>query len=619
MAVTAQESSNPTQSAYAALAALRDAGGTRTRLLLEALSRISTHFRAPFACWYSRIGADVLSEEYHNGPTSPGFWRPAVREVLNEATARGRATARLLAARDGSGRIALLAAPLLDSHGEACGAIGLVCGSAEADASARLAQLEALGALALQALTAHAATGGGNAAQQREARGVQAGALARAADCDTETALAYSITNGLRNKFGFEQVVLGAVRRRRVELLSISGLDDVKSRSPGVRAIAAALDECLDHGASIVAQRAESGADLSPAFRLHESWRAAAHGAAVASIPLVFRGECVAVLGVRASANQPFTADSLQKLRATVETYAGALRLMREARRSLPRHALDAAHHAVRWVGQGGWGRRIAVGASTLAALWFVFGTLPYRLAADSVVRAEQQITLSMPFDGTLANLAAAAGDAVRAGQLLAEIDASALKLQARELEAEIEVSKTTATRALAAQSPVEARLAQANLELLHARRATVLRQIEQARINAPFDGLVVDGDLRQQVGAALPRGTPLLQVAPGEGWLLEIELPEHALSVIAAGATGRFAPLAQPELSAPIEVTRVRASGEVRNGRSVFVAEARLTLATGWLRPGIQGVVKLDGGRKPVWWLTFRRAADYLWLNYWL
>ena len=619
MAATAQEKSTPTQSPYAALAALRDAGGTRTRLVLEALARISTHFHAPFACWYSRIGADVLSEEHHTGPTSPGFWRPAVREVLNEATARGRATARLLTARDGSGKIALLAAPLMDSQVEACGAIGLVCAMAEADAPARLAQLEALGALALQTLTAHAAVRNGNMPQPGEARGVQAGALARAADCDTETALAYSITNGLRNKFGFEQVVLGAVRRRRVELLSISGLDDVKARSPGVRTIVAALEECLDHGVPIVAQRAEAGADLSPAFRLHGSWRAAAQGASVASIPLVHRGECVAVLGVRAPASQPFTADSLQKLRATVETYAGALRLMREARRSLPRHAVDASQQAVRWVGQGGWGRRIALGAGALSGLWFVFGTLPYRLAADSTVRAQQQITLSMPFDGTLASLAVAAGDVVQAGELLAELDASALNLQARELEAEIEVSKTTATRALAAQSPVEARLAQANLELLEARRATVLRQIGQARILAPFDGLVVDGDLRQQVGAVLPRGTPLLQVAPGDGWLLEIELPEHALAVIETGATGRFAPLAQPELSAPIEVTRVRASGEVRNGRAVFVAEARLTLAADWLRPGIQGVVKLDGGRRPVWWLTLRRAADYLWLNYWL
>ncbi len=52
---------------------------------------------------------------------------------------------------------------------------------------------------------------------------------------------------------------------------------------------------------------------------------------------------------------------------------------------------------------------------------------------------------------------------------------------------------------------------AQAKLELIQ-------QQLERAHVRAPFDGVIIKGDLGQSVGAPLERGAELLTLAPDAG-----------------------------------------------------------------------------------------------------
>ncbi|MCH7925548.1 MAG: diguanylate cyclase, partial [Planctomycetes bacterium] len=80
---------------------------------------------------------------------------------------------------------------------------------------------------------------------------------------------------------------------------------------------------------------------------------------------------------------------------------------------------------------------------------------------------------------------------------------------------------------------------------------------------------------------------------------------------------SGFFASYARPEESRPFRIERIIPKAQVENGRNVFVAEARIGGRADWIRPGLEGVAKIQVGRRGVWWITLHRAIDYLRMNF--
>jgi multidrug efflux pump subunit AcrA (membrane-fusion protein) len=144
-------------------------------------------------------------------------------------------------------------------------------------------------------------------------------------------------------------------------------------------------------------------------------------------------------------------------------------------------------------------------------------------------------------------------------------------------------------------------------------------RRIELATLRAPFDGVVIRGDLRQSVGAVLAQGAPLFEVAPHAGWQVEIEAPEHAVADLAAGLTGSFTCQSRPERPHALRALRVHPGAEARHGKNVYLVEAALTAADEALRPGAEGVARIRIGPRRVWWVAAHRLLDALRLSYWL
>ena len=56
-----------------------------------------------------------------------------------------------------------------------------------------------------------------------------------------------------------------------------------------------------------------------------------------------------------------------------------------------------------------------------------------------------------------------------------------------------------------------------------------------------------------------------------------------------------------------------------MRAGHNVYVAEAYITPDAEWMRPGMEGVARIEVGPRRVWWITLHKCIDYLRLNYWL
>ena len=123
-------------------------------------------------------------------------------------------------------------------------------------------------------------------------------------------------------------------------------------------------------------------------------------------------------------------------------------------------------------------------------------------------------MVVSAPFEGFLGEVRVLKGDTVKAGQVLATLDRTELALevsaaQADQVRFEREEQEARSSRKLGDMQVAEARAAQAKakLEILEL-------HLGQSEVKAPFDGVVVEGDLRERIGAPLKVGDALFRVA---------------------------------------------------------------------------------------------------------
>jgi len=603
---------------YAEIVQLARQTPSKARFMSDVTRCVVRAFASPYGAIHVRYASEVVQDENHTGPTDPQFWKPSLQQFLTESLTEGRPRAKLLKAKSGQAKVAFLSAPIFDPSGPAIGAMAVVVAVVEdSDWSARLATLEALCRLASVCVEFLGLAESGSPAARASDR-----ATFRAASAESAEELAFTITNELRNKLGCEQVSLGLVSRNRVRILSISGLDQVNRRSPGVAGLRAAMEECLDADTMLVCPRPGDWFEKQTFgdYHLHKQWHAAAKADAVASIPLRVDGSPAAILSLRSRADRPLSREQLEDVGKRTEAFVPALLLARRAGRSLPRHAVESVRASLAALtAPGRWGRKIVAGVAAAATLGFFLGSMDHRLTVPCTVTPAQVRHVAAPFAGVLTAAFALQGDRVRQGDILCQFDHEELDQQRIELNAQREVLEREMDRAMARHSPSEAQLALANLQLAQAKLDIIDGRLARTAVRSPIDGVIVFGDLRKLIGAVVPQGQPLFQVASPNQWTLELEIPESAAGDLSDDLAGVFASYARPQETRSFRISRVLPTAQIRHGKNVYVAEADVGAAGGAIRPGMEGVAKVSVGPRKVWWIASHRVLDYLRMTFWL
>lgn len=591
-------------------------GTSAPSFVVQAFRAIATDLSAPFAMIRARVGARAVDDYWHCGPTDPAFWRSTVEAASDTAMARAAAVARLYRAKSGDATVALLACPLPDASGEVSGALSLVieCPD-ERRAHELLALVRGVTAM-IPALAAGIAREAARDSQASGAGGAVVQSLALAGNSRNRMALAISLTNQLRSKIGCEQVALATVRRNRPRLLSISGFSEVNERSPGVQVILAAMCEALDLGRTVSAGRTSDGND----YALHRRWSTEADGAAVATIPLRSGDRVTALVALRHGPGRTFSDDDLKKIAEAAAPYAAALDLVHRATRTVRQHAvssaLDFAKDAFR---PRGLARTVLLCLFVAAIGWFCFGTMRDHATVRCRVLSADSRHLAAPFDGVLREANHVAGDTLKAGDVVARFDVTALELELKRLDAEIRKATIEADAERARGNEAAAMLIEAQADVDRAARRATEWKVDHAVLRAPQDGVILSGDLRARVGESIASGTTLFEFAPTGSLRVEMAIPDRDAHRLAVGTPGEFAALGKPDVRVPIELAAIRASSELRDGENVFVAEADLPGDFAWLRVGAEGFARLDAGDAPVWKAWLRRAIDFVRIKLWV
>ncbi len=591
---------------------------TQTEYYREALNAVAGHFASPYAAIHITQLASTIDERVQKDSDTPIHWESVVEPLLLESQTNNAPIVRLFTVEGTSLQVAVLATAVCDQPHHPIGALALVASCDRADlAKAYLAELGAMVSLmAMHALLLDSH----QAVVYEDDRLKQA--VVKAADFESLHELAFAVTNSLKNKFDCDRVTLGQVHGGSVRIQSISGLDNVYPKSPGVRHIRQAMEECLDLGKMICYQGQEkwSHENVVTNHRLHRRWHDEDGSVPVASLPLYVGKKCVAIVSMSRSRQKPFTAEELDKIQETVEPFAAGIQLVAQANRSWFSHSLDSANRGVQWLLAPRTPRRkLVVGVLLAMIVYFTFAKVGYQVTVPVRIAPAEIRNFAAPFEATIKACYVEIGDEVQAGQLLYELETTNLQLQRNQLESELAVLGLQANQALVADDPQGAALAGAQMRVIEAQHTITLQNLAQAQVRAPAKGTIVAGELKQRIGQLVPMGEPLLELVPQGDWSIELDIPETSAVDVKAGLTGSFACNPRPGETIHCQIVRVQPSSEARDGKNVFIAEASVEDNPAWMRAGMEGVATIEVGRRAVWWVCLHRVIDALRLNGWL
>ena len=426
--------------------------------------------------------------------------------------------------------------------------------------------------------------------------------------------MAMAVVNDLASRFACDRVSLGADRGGRTRLLAMSHSAFFEKKSQFVTALENAMDEALDQRRSIVFP---PGADDSRGIAIAHRDFAATR--AVCSVVLGSRGIGVGVLTFERNQGAPFSADETMAF----EAVSALLGPLLESRLEL--HRWFAGRFADKL--RGWWlhlkdarrpGFRVGVAAALLLLVSFFAIDGEYRVSARAVVEGAVQRAAVAPFDGFLREAPVRAGFVVKQGQVLATLDDRDLRVERQRWLSEREQHQARYRDALAKHERANANVALAQMQEAQSQLALVDEKLTRAEIVAPFDGIVVSGDLSQLIGSPVEQGKLLFELAPLDAYRVILKVEDRDIRDVRVGQTGSLVLTGLAGEALAFEVRNV-SMAEAEDGKNTFRVEAQLDRSDLKLRPGMEGVGKIEVGEQSYAWIWTHRLSDWLRMQAWI
>ncbi|MBI9017043.1 MAG: HlyD family efflux transporter periplasmic adaptor subunit [Phycisphaerae bacterium] len=582
----------------------------------KALAIISQAFNSPYAKINVRLQAGVVDNYHHNGPTDPKFWQEAVSSQLNDTINAGREKLKFHRSKnaDTDLSIAIISSAIINK-GKTIGAIALVCqSSTQKDAQVNQVLLDSL----TQLISGLAQNIGQLKTEPDKKNLEQLGNLAKAAGYSSQKELAFAMVNNLCNRTGCDQMSLSSVSNNKVSMVAVSGHDNVSKSSLEIACIIGAMSEAVDMRKTLCYQHDKQNQQLD--YRLHRKWHEFAGQGCVASIPLITDGQVNVVISLKRLAHNPFTDKELAEIQKMTETYALAFPLIQKANRSLVNHLSESLRNSVaKTFKPGYWAHKAMLLASLLAITWFIFGTMQYSITVPAKIKPASIRHISAAHNAMLIESNIVEGDIVNKGDILCRFDNQQLQLENNNLHAQLEIANIDISYYTSQADDISLQQSKAKAQLLKAQIEIINNKIAQTVVRAPFDGVIIQGDLRKQIGQTMDIGQPLFQIASDQGWAVELMIPENSITNIRAGLNGILAINARPDIVSELAIQQVAPGATIDQEKNIYICQANIDMDQQWVKSGMEGTAKIQIGPRKPWWIFTHKIIDYIHLNLWL
>ncbi len=441
--------------------------------------------------------------------------------------------------------------------------------------------------------------------------------VASAAGQERYTASAMALVTELATRLECDRVSLGFVQAGQIKIDAFSHSAQFKERTNLVRAVATAMDEAVDQGAPITWPPVKGA--LPVVARAHEALSREQGGGTVCTVPMQVGNAYVGAITLERSAGKPFDDTTLELLEALTGLAAPMLDTHRREDQWVGKRALIWWKEKLRQLfGPRHAALKFGVLAALLLVTFMTLATGPFRVSAGTTLEPLIQQAAAAPFNGYVREAPVRAGDLVKAGTVLARLDDRELRLERLKWIGQEEELGKQLRQAMADRNAAQVQIVAAQLDQARAQVARVEDQLSRTTVVAPFDGVVVSGDLSQQLGAPVERGTVLFEVAPLESFRLVVKVDERDVAYVQEGQRGSLLMSAFPDDTIGFTVQKVTPVSTPRDGRNFFRVEAQLDSTDPRMRPGMEGVGKVDIDERRYIWIWTRSVVDSLRLMLW-
>jgi len=454
-----------------------------------------------------------------------------------------------------------------------------------------------------------------NAASQRMSTAIVL--LAAALERSDIRQSTFAVTTELATILGCERVSIGFLRRQTMQLVALSSASNFDKKSNMMRALSDAMDESLDQRVLLTAPpRDDDQIYVTVAQKqvLHEG------GAnSVCTVPLSKDGEIIGAMTLEHGDADFFNYDTVALCEQVAAVLGPLLELQRLESRPLYRKAGDSLKQfSVRLLGRGHYKLKLWTLALLSVVLFFSIKTTDYEVRAEATLEAYRQRHLAAAIDGYIRSADVRPGDVVQEGALLFKLDNKDLLLEREKWANQSQQIEKQYRDALQKREQDKVGIFRSQLNQANAQLSMIEQQLLRTSAIAPFDGVVIFGDLSQRLGSPVTKGETLMQIAPLNDYRVILLVDERDITQVTEGDAGQLALAATPDQTLPFTVEKVSPVSLAEAGVNRFRVEARLDGDNPDLRPGMQGSGKIAIGERRLIWVWSHRFTDWLKLLAW-
>jgi hypothetical protein len=443
--------------------------------------------------------------------------------------------------------------------------------------------------------------------------------LGGALDHEGFEAAAMATVTGLAVRAKCSRVSLGFRYSKSVAVKVISHTAQFGQQMNLVSCLGAAMDEALDQRSIILYP---SSADQLLATSAHAELSRVQQDGQILTLPLLVGERFVGALTFERPPDVPFEPETVELLELVTSVIGPVLEEKRQNDRWLIVKAAESFHQQLtRLFGPGHLVRKLVATAIVLAVAFatFVHGT--YRVNADAKVEGLVRRAIVAPYDGFIKDATVRAGDTVKEGQVLATLEDRDLLLERLKWVTERQQHQFEYDKALATGEPAAINVIRSQIDQANAQIKLLDEELDRIKLRTSIPGLVVSGDLSQLIGAAVQRGQVLFEVSPLDSYRVILSVDDRYIGQVEPGQTGALVVSALPNDTLSFTVDKITPIAEAESGRNVFRVEGKLTDNPERLRPGMEGVGKIEIGRRSLGWIWLHPLIDWarMWSWHWL
>lgn len=431
------------------------------------------------------------------------------------------------------------------------------------------------------------------------------------------TATALAVTNLLATRLHCRRAALGINNSGQIKVLALSHSAILDRRSKTATVVASAMEEALDQAATVTYP------PLPPHTRrisvAHRNLARSGDFSAVISVVMIWENRPIGVVTLAREEAEAFDDATVEFCERLADVLGPIMELQSTIDRPLSgRIPAAVSEYQRKLIAPRSHTTRLLTLLVLALAGFLTLVNSDYRVTGKATLEGIVQQAAVAPFDGFVIAAPHRAGDVVSAGAVLATLDTRELNLEALRYESQRDEAQLREQEATAKDDRATAAVEAAEARAAEAQRKLAADKIARATITAPFAGLVVSGDLSQSLGSPVERGKVLFEIAPLDSYRVSLAIDERDIGHIASGQRGQLVLTGFATEPLGFTLKNIISVATPANGSNTFRVEASLDRADSRLRPGMEGVGKIEAGRRSLGWIWSHGFFDWLRLVAW-